>query len=164
MYGKAQVRLEWEMQKKLTIASVLSMMTASCYAGSIVAGTEQQVSADIAFVSPQQLSVTFAQVPNLTAGRFKTNTEIATIAVSSSSAKKFAIAADFHGIALYNGDTWNIRGKNTGKAIIVYFYGEAAKPQGSEVTMGISGSYIILTTNLVLNWLETRLSQLMSSQ
>lgn len=164
MYGKARVRLEWEMQKKLTIASVLSMMTASCYAGSIVAGTEQQVSADIAFVSPQQLSVTFAQVPNLTAGRFKTNTEIATIAVSSSSAKKFAIAADFHGIALYNGDTWNIRGKNTGKAIIVYFYGEAAKPQGSEVTMGISGSYIILTTNLVLNWLETRLSQLMSSQ
>ncbi|EKA2485611.1 hypothetical protein OI660_004217 [Salmonella enterica] len=117
--------------KKLTIASILSMMTASCYAGSIVAGTEQQVSADIAFVSPQQLSVTFAQVPNLTAGRFKTNTEIATIAVSSSSAKKFAIAADFHGIALYNGDTWNIRGKNTGKAIIVYFYGEVAKPQGS---------------------------------
>lgn len=54
--------------KKLIIASVLSMMTASCYAGSIVAGTDQQISADIAFVSPQQLSVTFAQVPNLTAG------------------------------------------------------------------------------------------------
>lgn len=117
--------------KKLAIASVLSMMTASCYAGSIVAGTEQQVSTDIAFVSPQQLNVTFAQVPNLTAGRFKSNSEIATIAVSSSSVKKFAIAADFHGIALRNGDTWNIRGKNTGKEITVYFYGEVAKPQGS---------------------------------
>ncbi|EGM9261160.1 hypothetical protein OH880_002041 [Salmonella enterica] len=78
------------------------MMTASCYAGSIVVGSEQQVSIDIAFVSPQQLSVTFAQVPNLTAGRFKTNSEIATIAVSSPSAKQ-----------------------------IVYFYGEAASPQGS---------------------------------
>ncbi|ELO7299362.1 hypothetical protein R0R68_004537, partial [Salmonella enterica] len=43
----------------------------------------------------------------------------------------FAIAADFHGIALHNGDTWNIRGKNTGKEITVYFYGEVAKPQGS---------------------------------
>ncbi|ECQ6471872.1 hypothetical protein FZT82_20965 [Salmonella enterica subsp. enterica] len=32
--------------KKLIIASVLSMMTASCYAGSIVAGSEQQSSVD----------------------------------------------------------------------------------------------------------------------
>ncbi|AZT34265.1 hypothetical protein JG320_003055 [Salmonella enterica subsp. enterica serovar Stanleyville] len=117
--------------KKLIIASVLSMMTASCYAGSIVAGTEQPISADIAFVSPQQLSVTFAQVPNLTAGAFKANSEIATIAVSSPSAKQFAIAADFNGANLYNGDTWTIYGKNTGKGIIVYFYGEVAKPQGS---------------------------------
>lgn len=115
----------------LIIASVLSMMSASCYAGSTVAGTDQQVSADVAFVSPQQLSVTFAQVPNLTAGRFKSNEEIATISVSSSSAKKFAIAADFNGSHLYNGDTWTIHGKNTGKGIIVYFYGEVAKPQGS---------------------------------
>ncbi|EEV4782758.1 hypothetical protein VJT93_002636 [Salmonella enterica] len=117
--------------EKLIIASVLSMMTASCYAGSIVVGSEQQVSTDIAFVSPQQLSVTFAQVPNLTAGRFRSNSEIATIAVSSPSAKQFAIAADFNGESLYNGDTWTIRGKNTGKGIIVYFYGEAASPQGS---------------------------------
>ncbi|HEC6050990.1 TPA: hypothetical protein ACIVAO_004270 [Salmonella enterica subsp. enterica serovar Waycross] len=50
--------------KKLIIASVLSMMTASCYAGSIVAGSEQQSSVDIGFISPQLLSVTFAQVPN----------------------------------------------------------------------------------------------------
>lgn len=54
--------------KKLIIASVLSMMTASCYAGSIVAGSEQQSSVDIGFISPQLLSVTFAQVPNLAAG------------------------------------------------------------------------------------------------
>lgn len=38
---------------------------------------------------------------------------------------------DFNGESLYNGDTWTIRGKNTGKGIIVYFYGEAASPQGS---------------------------------
>lgn len=43
--------------KKLIIASVLSMMTASCYAGSIVAGSEQQSSVDIGFISPQLLSV-----------------------------------------------------------------------------------------------------------
>ncbi|EEJ6899447.1 hypothetical protein OB12_004222 [Salmonella enterica subsp. enterica] len=51
--------------KKLIVASVLSMMTASCYAGSIVAGSEQKSSVDIGFISPQLLSVTFAQVPNL---------------------------------------------------------------------------------------------------
>ncbi|MGG5967096.1 hypothetical protein ACQSCU_09205 [Salmonella enterica] len=59
--------------KKSIIASVLSMMTASCYAGSIVAGSEQRSSVDIGFISPQLLSVTFAQVPNLAAGRFKGN-------------------------------------------------------------------------------------------
>ncbi|ELA4659261.1 hypothetical protein RFR43_004625, partial [Salmonella enterica] len=51
--------------KKLIIASVLSMITASCYAGSIVVGSEQQSSVDIGFVSPQQLSVTFAPVAGL---------------------------------------------------------------------------------------------------
>ncbi|ECD7456020.1 hypothetical protein E6W75_08075 [Salmonella enterica subsp. enterica serovar Bareilly] len=35
--------------KKLIIASVLSMMTASCYAGSIVAGSEQKSSVDISY-------------------------------------------------------------------------------------------------------------------
>lgn len=81
--------------KKLIIASVLSMITASCYAGSIVVGSEQQSSVDIGFVSPQQLSVTFAPVAGLKAGAIKSNTEIATIAVSSVAAKQFAIAADF---------------------------------------------------------------------
>lgn len=37
--------------KKLIIASVLSMITASCYAGSIVVGSEQQSSVDIGFAS-----------------------------------------------------------------------------------------------------------------
>lgn len=74
--------------KKLIIASVLSMITASCYAGSIVVGSEQQSSVDIGFVSPQQLSVTFAPVAGLKAGAIKSNTEIATIAVSSVAAKQ----------------------------------------------------------------------------
>lgn len=81
--------------KKLIIASVLSMMTASCYAGSIVVGSEQQSSVDIGFASPQQLSVTFAPVAGL------------------------------------NGDTWTLYGKNTGKGIKVYFYGETTSPQGN---------------------------------
>ncbi|EAA2461581.1 hypothetical protein DNJ32_15525 [Salmonella enterica subsp. enterica] len=117
--------------KKLIIASVLSMITASCYAGSIVVGSEQQISADIAFVSPQQLNVTFAPVPGLKAGVIKTNTDIATIAVSSIAAKQFAIAADFNAKDLRNGDTWTLHGKNTGKGIKVYIYGETTSPKGS---------------------------------
>lgn len=74
--------------KKLIIASVLSMITASCYAGSIVVGSEQQSSVDIGFASPQQLSVTFAPVAGL-------------------------------------------YGKNTGKGIKVYFYGETTSPKGN---------------------------------
>lgn len=62
--------------KKLIIASVLSMITASCYAGSIVVGSEQQSSVDIGFASPQQLSVTFAPVAGLKAGVIKSNTRI----------------------------------------------------------------------------------------
>lgn len=117
--------------KKLIIASVLSMITASCYAGSIVVGSEQQISADIAFVSPQQLNVTFAPVSGLKAGVIKTNTDIATIAVSSIAAKQFAIAADFNAKDLRNGDTWTLHGKNTGRGIKVYFYGETTSPKGS---------------------------------
>lgn len=91
--------------KKLIIASVLSMITASCYAGSIVVGSEQQSSVDIGFASPQQLSVTFAPVAGLKAGVIKSNTDIATIAVSSVAAKQFAIAADFKAKDVMNGDT-----------------------------------------------------------
>ncbi|EAM1087597.1 hypothetical protein G3C57_004419 [Salmonella enterica] len=117
--------------KKLIIASVLSMMTASCYAGSIVVGSEQQSSVDIAFAAPQQVSVDFAPVPGLKAGWIQSNTDIATIAVSSAAAKQFAIAADFSAKDIRNGDTWILTGKNTGKGITVYFYGETSKPQAT---------------------------------
>lgn len=30
-----------------------------------------------------------------------------------------------------NGDTWTLYGKNTGKGIKVYFYGETTSPQGN---------------------------------
>lgn len=103
--------------KKLIIASVLSMITASCYAGSIVVGSEQQSSVDIGFASPQQLSVTFAPVAGLKAGVIKSNTDIATIAVSSVAAKQFAIAADFKAKDVMNGDTWTLYGKNTGNGL-----------------------------------------------
>ncbi|ENE1293625.1 hypothetical protein ABM190_003624 [Salmonella enterica] len=110
--------------KKLIIASVLSMITASCYAGSIVVGSEQQSSVDIGFASPQQLSVTFAPVAGLKAGVIKSNTDIATIAVSSVAAKQFAIAADFKAKDVMNGDTWTLYGKNTGN-------GETTSPKGN---------------------------------
>ncbi|EBX1354242.1 hypothetical protein DQ806_14395 [Salmonella enterica subsp. enterica serovar Okatie] len=117
--------------KKLIGASVLSMMAASCYAGSIIPGSLQQSSVDIGFALPQQLSVKFAPVPNLKAGLVKSNSVIATIAVSSASAKQFAIAADFNAKNVRNGDTWTLYGKNTGKGVTVYFYGETGKPQGN---------------------------------
>lgn len=62
---------------------------------------------------------------------YKSNTEIATIAVSSVAAKQFAIAADFKAKNVMNGDTWTLYGKNTGKGIKVYFYGETTSPKGN---------------------------------
>lgn len=53
------------------------------------------------------------------------------IAVSSVAAKQFAIAADFKAKDVMNGDTWTLYGKNTGKGIKVYFYGETTSPQGN---------------------------------
>lgn len=32
---------------------------------------------------------------------------------------------------LFNGDTWTLYGKNTGKGIKVYFYGETTSPKGN---------------------------------
>ncbi|ENZ1852353.1 hypothetical protein ACGGZ2_001744 [Salmonella enterica] len=85
--------------KKLIIASVLSMITASCYAGSIVVGSEQQSSVDIGFVSPQQLSVTFAPVAGLKAGAIKSNTEKVYFYGETTSPK---------GNVNYNGHQWII--------------------------------------------------------
>lgn len=123
--------------KKLILASVLSMMAAGCYAGSIVPGTEQQVSTDLSFASPQQLNVNFAQVPNLKAGLVKTNTEIARVSVSSPTVKTYAFAADFNAKNVINGDTWDIYGKNSGKSIRVYVNAES----GSPVTTLTSGGH-----------------------
>ncbi|EDJ0079269.1 hypothetical protein GEW28_21950, partial [Salmonella enterica] len=69
-------------------------------------------------------------VAGLKAGVIKSNTDIATIAVSSVAAKQFAIAADFKAKDVMNGDTWTLYGKNTGKGIKVYFYGETTSPKG----------------------------------
>lgn len=58
--------------KKLIIASVLSMITASCYAGSIVVGSEQQSSVD-----NDKLSVKLAGDQNVPADIFPMTVNIA---------------------------------------------------------------------------------------
>lgn len=55
--------------KKLIIASALSMMAASCYAGSFLPNSEQQKSVDIVFSSPQDLTVSLIPVSGLKAGK-----------------------------------------------------------------------------------------------
>lgn len=75
--------------KKLIIASALSMMAASCYAGSFLPNTVQEKSANISFAAPEDLTVSLDQVPGLMAGDVPTNTAIAKLTVDSTSVQNF---------------------------------------------------------------------------
>lgn len=75
--------------KKLIIASALSMMAASCYAGSFLPNTVQEKSVDINFAAPEHLTVSLDQVPGLIAGDEPTGTAIAKLTVDSTSVKEF---------------------------------------------------------------------------
>ncbi|EJM3794008.1 pilus assembly protein, partial [Salmonella enterica] len=55
--------------KKLIIASALSMMAASCYASSFLPNTEQEKSVNVSFAAPENLTISFDQVPGLMAGQ-----------------------------------------------------------------------------------------------
>lgn len=123
--------------KKLILASVLSMMAAGCYAGSIVPGSEQQVSTALNFASPQQLNVRLAPLPGLQAGTIKANTVVATVTVTSPTVKTYAFGEDFSAKNIVNADTWDIYGKNSGKPLRVYVNAE----NGSPVTTINSGGH-----------------------
>ncbi|EKR8716744.1 TPA: pilus assembly protein [Salmonella enterica] len=108
--------------KKLIIASALSMMAASCYAGSFLPNTVQEKSANISFAAPEDLTVSLDQVPGLMAGDVPTNTAIAKLTVDSTSVQNFG-ARGVSGELMDNaGSVWKITGKNnSGKSIVVGF-------------------------------------------
>lgn len=105
--------------KKLIIASALSMMAASCYAGSFLPNTMQEKSVDINFAAPEHLTVSLDQVPGLIAGDEPTGTAIAKLTVDSTSVKEFG-ARGASGVMMDNaGIVWRIAGKNSGNSLTV---------------------------------------------
>ncbi|EAM2866274.1 pilus assembly protein [Salmonella enterica] len=123
--------------KKLIIASALSMMAASCYAGSFLPNTEQEKSVDISFSAPEHLSVSLDQVPGLMAGVEPTGTAIAKLTVDSTSVRKFG-ARGVSGALMDNaGLVWKITGKNSGNPITVGFSPKSvANSQGKQTWNG----------------------------
>lgn len=78
--------------KKLIIASALSMMAASCYAGSFLPKTtEQEKSVDISFAAPEHLTISLDQAPGLIAGTDHVNTVVAKLTVNSTSIKEYGV-------------------------------------------------------------------------
>lgn len=92
-----------EKHKKLIIASALSMMAASCYAGSFLPNTVQEKSVDINFAAPEHLTVSLDQVPGLIAGDEPTGTAIAKLTVDSTSVKEFGARGGWRD----NGQCWH---------------------------------------------------------
>ncbi|MCF1782678.1 Saf-pilin pilus formation protein SafA, partial [Salmonella enterica subsp. enterica serovar Anatum] len=70
--------------KNLIIASALSIMAASCYAGSLVSNTSTSVSADVNFSNPGQLQAQLTPVSGLMAGSHKDGDTIAILSASGS--------------------------------------------------------------------------------
>lgn len=110
--------------KKLIIASALSMMAASCYAGSFLPNSEQQKSVDIVFSSPQDLTVSLIPVSGLKAGKNAPSAKIAKLVVNSTTLKEFGVrgisnnVVDSTGTVVDStGTAWRVAGKNTGKEI-----------------------------------------------
>lgn len=112
--------------KKLIIASTLSMIAASCYAGSLVKGTISSVSADVTFSEPGQLNATLTPASGLLAGQHQANEAIALLAVSGST-KQYAVTGDY---SKGNGDTWEVTGKN-GNVITITFGGVNCANKGT---------------------------------
>ncbi|EBK4540704.1 Saf-pilin pilus formation protein SafA, partial [Salmonella enterica] len=111
--------------KKLIIASALSMMAASCYAGSLVPNTSTGVSADVNFSNPGQLQAQLTPVSGLVAGPHKGDEAIATLSVSGSS-KQYVVTGDYSKPETVgnNSDVWTVTGKS-GNTIKVTFGGVA---------------------------------------
>lgn len=130
---KKKVVIQMKSIKKLIIASALSMMAASCYAGSLVPNTSTGVSADVNFSNPGQLQAHLTPVSGLVAGSHKGDEAIATLSVSGSS-KQYAVTGDYSkpGTVGNDSDVWTVTGKS-GNTIKVTFGGVACANKGSLV-------------------------------
>ncbi|EKK6355748.1 Saf-pilin pilus formation protein SafA [Salmonella enterica] len=119
--------------KKLIIASVLSMITASCYAGSLVPNTSAGVSADVNFSNPGQLQAQLTPVSGLVAGPHKGDEAIAMLLVSGSS-KQYAVTGDYSKpeVVGNDSDVWTVTGRS-GNTIKVTFGGVGCANKGSLV-------------------------------
>lgn len=130
---KKKVVIQMKSIKKLIIASALSMMAASCYAGSLVPNTSTGVSADVNFRNPGQLQAQLTPVSGLVAGPHKGDEAIATLSVSGSS-KQYVVTGDYSKPETVgnNSDVWTVTGKS-GNTIKVTFGGVACANKGSLV-------------------------------
>ncbi|EIR8814573.1 Saf-pilin pilus formation protein SafA [Salmonella enterica] len=119
--------------KNLIIASALSIMAASCYAGSLVPNTNTGVSADVNFSNPGQLQARLTPVSGLVAGPHKADEAIAMLSVSGSS-KQYAVTGDYSKPEVVGNasDVWTVTGKN-GNTIKVNFGGVGCGNKGSLV-------------------------------
>ncbi|EBS4228307.1 Saf-pilin pilus formation protein SafA [Salmonella enterica subsp. enterica serovar Coeln] len=119
--------------KNLLIASALSIMAASCYAGSLVSNTSTSVSADVNFSNPGQLQAQLTPVAGLVAGPHKGDEAIATLSVSGSS-KQYAVTGDYSKpeVVGNDSDVWTVIGKS-GNTIKVTFGGVGCGNKGSLV-------------------------------
>lgn len=84
-----KVVIQMKSIKKLIIASALSMMAASCYASSFLPNTEQEKSVNVSFAAPENLTISFDQVPGLMAGQKPAGMNIAKLTVDSASIKEY---------------------------------------------------------------------------
>lgn len=117
--------------KKLIIASTLSMMAASCYAGSIDKNTIDSVSADVSFSTPGKINAQLTPVKGLMAGNHPADDVIAVLSVSGSS-KQYAVTGDYSKPETVgtSSDTWKVAGKN-GNVISVTFGGAGCASKSS---------------------------------
>ncbi|EBY6260156.1 pilus assembly protein [Salmonella enterica subsp. enterica serovar Warnow] len=136
--------------KKLIIASALSMMAASCYAGLFLPNTEQQKSVDVNFVAPDNLTVSLDQVPDLIAGSVPTETAIAKLTVDSPSIKEFGARGVSGSLIDSAGAAWRITGKNSGKSLAVGFSTKSINnSHGPQMWNG--KNWLAFDTNVPLN-------------
>ncbi|MXI59500.1 Saf-pilin pilus formation protein SafA [Escherichia coli] len=116
--------------KKLIIASTLSMIAASCYAGSLVTNTISSVSANITFNNPGQLNTKLTPLSGLKAGQHQGGESIAELAVSGT-VGQYAVTGDYSKpeVEGNQSDTWRVTGKN-GNVITVTFGGVGCSNKG----------------------------------
>ncbi|EIM1054477.1 pilus assembly protein [Salmonella enterica] len=134
--------------KKLIIASALSMMAASCYAGSFLPNTMQEKSVDINFAAPEHLTVSLDQVPGLIAGDEPTGTAIAKLTVDSTSVKEFG-ARGASGVMMDNaGIVWRITGKSGNSLTVGLSPKDVTNSKGSQTWNG--REWITFDTNVPL--------------